>query len=131
MWPAGLTKETLYEGVFRRQKNIPCAIYRLDLTQQQFDTLKKSISLMYEHHLSYHYHLIGTIKCKFGIIHKRPHYYFCSQFVAEVLKNANIETIDKDPSITRPTDLTKIPNATLVFTGTVEDFCKKYKQPLF
>lgn len=125
IWPAGLTEESLLKGVFQLQSQSPCAIYRLRIDHEQYLRLKRLIQTMYAHRNAYKYHFLGIVKCQLGIIHKRPYYYFCSQFVAEVLENAQITHLPKDPSLMQPCDLTMLEGLECVYEGTVADLCRR------
>ena len=125
VWPAGLTEESLLRGIFQIQYTSPCAIYRLTIDHASFLRLKDQILIMYAQKQLYKYHLLGIIKCQLGIAHKRPYYYFCSQFVAEMLQNAKIVHLPKDPSLMKPYDLATLDGLECVYEGTVADLCHR------
>lgn len=125
VWPAGLTEESLLKGIFQIQYKSPCAIYRLSIDHARYLCLKEQILTMFAQKRSYKYHLIGIIKCQLGIVHKRPYYYFCSQFVAEVLQNAKIIHLPKDPSLMKPCDLIMLDGLECIYEGTVADLCRR------
>ena len=48
---------------------------------------------------------------------KRENYYFCSEFVSEVLINSGIFTTHKKPEEILPLDLLAVENKTLIYEG--------------
>ena len=48
---------------------------------------------------------------------KRENYYFCSEFVSEVLINSGIFNTDKKPEEILPLDLLAVENKTLIYEG--------------
>ena len=52
--------------------------------------------------------------------------YFCSHFVAEVLKRAQLIREDKASVLYLPKDFTKLPGAKMVFRGNLHDLSEAY-----
>ena len=53
---------------------------------------------------------------------KRKNAFFCSQFVASVLKESNVIDFEKDLSLVEPSDLPYSANFQLIFEGRLKDY---------
>ena len=104
--PAGFVYENLYDGVFAMFPESKCLIYKVNeirLFENNKDNLK--------------YNILGTSLVYFNIPRKRENYYFCSEFVSEVLINSGIFNTDKKPEEILPLDLLAVENKTLIYEG--------------
>ena len=130
--PAGLVKENLYSGVFAMYPNSRCLVYKINITSEQFDFLQDEINKFFENQDEYKYSVLGTVTAYFNKPHKREYYYFCSQFVAELLINSGIYKTDKLPEVIKPMDLLEIENKTFFYEGFInEDRAVKNSFTLF
>ena len=130
--PAGLVEENLYDGVFAMYPNSRCLVYKVNITDEQFTYLQNEINNFFENKDKYKYSVLGTVTAYFNKPHKREYYYFCSQFVAELLINSGIYKTDKLPEVIKPMDLLEIENKTLFYEGLInEDKAVKSNFTLF
>ena len=83
--PAGLVEEHMDGGFYRDQGNIPCAVLRMDVDDRVYYRAKDRICDMLVRREEFRYSVLGLLACKMGIPAEIPGYYFCSQFVAEIL----------------------------------------------
>ena len=88
---------------------------------KMFEYLNSSINTFFENKDNYKYSVLGTVTAYFNIPVKREYYYFCSQFIAELLINSGIYKTDKPPEIIKPMDLLEIKNKTLVYEGIIDE----------
>ena len=119
--PAGLVEENLYDGVFAMYPNSRCLVYKVNITDEQFTYLQNEINKFFENKDEYKYSVLGTVTAYFNKPHKREYYYFCSQFVAELLINSGIYKTDKLPEVIKPMDLLEIENKTLFYEGFINE----------
>ncbi len=119
--PAGLVEENLYDGVFAMYPNSRCLVYKVNITDEQFNFLQDEINKFFENKDEYKYSVLGTVTAYFNKPHKREYYYFCSQFVAELLINSGIYKTDKLPEVIKPMDLLEIENKTLFYEGFINE----------
>ena len=115
--PAGFVHENLYDGVFAMFPNSRCLIYKVKVTEEQFNKLKYEISLFEKNKDSLRYNVLGTSLIYLNRPIKRKNYYFCSEFVAEVLINSGIFITNKKPQEIFPLDLLSIENKSLIYEG--------------
>jgi len=115
----GFVEESFSTGVFKKNKNCECIVYRIKISEEQYKLLIKEISTFLEEQESFKYNFIGLITAGMNIKLKREKHYFCSQFVSELLIKANIINYNNPPEITRTTDLLTIETKEEVYKGFV------------
>ena len=123
--PAGFMRENIFTGVFGMFKKIPCEIYRIKVSNQQYCRFNKLISHFDKHTNSFSYNLLGLVTMPLGIPFQRKNKFVCSQFVAFVLHQTGIAKFNKDISLVTPDDLRKISNSELFYSG---DFKKLHDE---
>lgn len=115
--PGGIVTEN-ENGMLRKPlKNANCIILSASVSENMFEAVRSRIDNMLLNRNKYHYFLRGLFFCRLGIETHRENYYFCSQFVAEMLNCAGIRGIPKPPSLMQPLDFLKIPNLDCVYNG--------------
>lgn len=101
--PAGLVQEPM-DWYFKHRKTSPCTVFRLPITQQQYDRMKDYLDSMYRDNQSYKYNLIGAMACFFHLPVRRKKHFFCSQFVARLLQDTKVIEMPKSPDLMKPCD---------------------------
>ena len=120
--PGGLVAEN-ENGVLRKPlKNARCVILSASVPENVFEAFRSRIDNMLLNRNQYHYSLRGLFFCCLGIETHRENYYFCSQFVAEMLNCAGVRGIPKPPSLMKPLDFLKIPDLDRVFKGVLCEY---------
>jgi inositol transport system substrate-binding protein len=79
--------------------------YELDVTREEHENMTSLINEFQKERFSWKYDSIGLILTILHIPHKRKKHYICSQFVAELLENAKIMKLSKNPSLYVPNRL--------------------------
>ena len=87
----------------RRSSRSVC--YRLEISDASYEKMKKKLEDLKrkEHQLAYC--KIGVILCLMNVSFKFENRYFCSQFVAEMLKLDDSVLLKKDPALYLPNQL--------------------------
>ena len=80
--PSPLVREDVPGGYMARHPRTPCALYRLRVTDGQYDKISQKVEAMLCDGVKYRYSLLGSALCALDIAHERGYHYFCSQFVA-------------------------------------------------
>lgn len=115
--PAGLVHENVHAGVFGRNGDAPCALYRLMVSDHAHAAIAREIDEMLHASRSYRYSILGLILCKLGIAHTRPRRLFCSQFVASLLQAHASFPLPKPASVMRPMDFAGLPGLQCCYEG--------------
>lgn len=113
----GFANESLYDGVYKKFAGSECLIYRVRITQEQYDSLIQEISFFINEKEKYKYNFIGLFGILLNMPIKRKNHYFCSQFVSEVLIKSGIYQSDKSPELIKTNELLLIENMELVYQG--------------
>ncbi|WP_216667915.1 hypothetical protein [Sporosarcina jiandibaonis] len=116
----GFVREDIHSVIFRQAD---CAIYSLNITNDEFQKMYQYIQEIASNREKYRYNFIGL----FGVLFKKPikrkNAFFCSQFVASVLKESKIiDYAEEDLSLVKPSDLTHLANFELLFEGGLNDY---------
>lgn len=114
---AGFTKESIYDGVYRMFPNCRCVVYRISVTNEQYNKVKEIIEEFKEKRHQYRYNLLGLIYIVLHMDKPRKRHYFCTQFVSEVLTRSGIAKFDKPFHLVTTKDLMDMPNIQPVFEG--------------
>ena len=124
----GFVVENLYDGVYKKSANCRCLILRVKVTEEQYSLLRKHVENFSKEKGKYRYNFLGLYGILLNKPLKRENYYFCSQFVSEVLMKSNVHKSDKIPELTRTDDLYAIKNREILYEGFVNS---RYRIPAF
>ncbi len=115
--PAGFVKESADKGLLSLSPNAPCAVFRINVTEQAYSEIRSRLHHMYLNKSRYGYNYIGPVMCFFGIPLRVKNKYFCSQFVAETLARYNVIKLTKPASLYHPRDIEKMPELEKIYEG--------------
>ena len=128
LFPAGLVTESLQKGVMARCKNSPCVILQLSVSDEAYRRAKAFVNACFNQHSVYRYDILGLVCCKWNREFNRENYFFCSQFVATVLRESGCVKLAKSPSLIHPVDFLLLPGVKKVYEGTLGD-CRAMWEP--
>ncbi|WP_232329083.1 hypothetical protein [Metabacillus litoralis] len=115
----GFVREDIHSVLFNQAY---CAIFSLTITNHEYQKMYQYIQEIAAKKEHYRYNFIGL----FGVLFKKPikrkNAFFCSQFVASVLKESKVIDYDKDLSLVEPSDLPHSENFQLIFEGRLKDY---------
>lgn len=117
--PSPLVREDVPGGYMARHPRTPCALYRLIVTDGQYDKISQKVEAMLCDGVKYRYSLLGSALCALDIAHERGYHYFCSQFVASLLSESGALELPKPPSLMRPADFQRVRELELVYAGPI------------
>ena len=120
--PAGFVMESLNSSFYKRNGESRCKLVAIDVTEEQYSSIKKKLKVMYENRYDYKYNLMGLLLYGQNISLQRKYHRFCSEFVSEILKENNIMYSQKSPQKIRPIDLTRIENSSDIYEGTIRNY---------
>lgn len=119
---AGMVKEDVYSGVYRHFPATRCMVMRMKVDPEQKETLREILYRYYANREQYTYNLLGLLCVMMRIQYSPPNAYFCSEFVAGVLKEAGMGLWDKPCSQITPHHLSLHPGLELVYEGMLYDY---------
>ena len=118
MFPSGMKQEQLHSGFLKHNQKIPCGLYKLEVTDEQYNTACEYVENMFKNKKNHKFNLVGLVTCKFGIPLKRKNKMFCSEFVASTLKECGAVDFE-NPSLIQPVDLMEIAGIECLHKGTI------------
>lgn len=124
--PAGLASETISQGFYALHHTIPCQLYRLPVSDQDYMRVQLILDTLMQKQALFKYDILGTILCRLDIGHQRHNHRYCSWFIAELLGQLGILHFNKHYSLIRPIDFTAFPELELLFTGTVGQLASQF-----
>lgn len=118
----GFISENIEKGIFGKHKETRCTVYELNVTKRQYDHIQRELVRFKKHPERYGYNFLGVFSVFFHRAMDREYNYFCSQFVAAVLRNAEVDIFHKKPGLVKPGDFRKCTMLKPVFTGRLADY---------
>lgn len=115
----GFVREDLHSVIFEEAN---CAIYSLTIPEEEFQKMYEYIQNIAAKKENYRYNFIGLFGVLFNKPIKRNNAFFCSQFVASVLKESKVIDFDKDLSLIAPSELPHLADFQLVYEGRLLDY---------
>lgn len=114
--PATFNPEVIGTGTLGRFDNIPCEIYAVPMTEEQYLRMKGLIAYFCAFRRDFSYSLMGLIWVKLQKERELDRKFVCSQFVAYLLEQCGVP-LEKAACLYSPDDLRHIPDARLIYRG--------------
>lgn len=115
----GFVKEDMHNHLFQRAQ---CAVFKCTVDASAYKAMKDYVLAMERQHEKYKYNLSGLV----GVVLKkgfgRENSFFCSQFVAEVLRQGGMEVSGKTPSLIMPRDIFCADILQFLYSGPLADY---------
>lgn len=118
----GFVKEDIIYGTFGKFPKTQCALYSLTINRQQYDRLRTELNKFLTNRARYGYNFLGLLGVILGIPIQRSDKYFCSQFVATLLRDSGIYSFEKPTALVSPVDFRKCKKLTLVYKGELKAY---------
>lgn len=118
----GLVQESPHWGTFKRFPNTITKIVSLEISLDDYLKMKKYVEDMYSHKDDYHYNLLGVFLGYFNKAYDRDNYYYCSEFVEEVLAVGNLIGSNDFGVVVKPVDILTIPENKIIYEGLLKDY---------
>lgn len=115
----GIVEEHPKEGILGMY-SADCLIYKVTVTDEQYDAIKAEIEHMLANKNVYTYNFLGLLTLKLGIPFKRRHHFTCTQFVAYILEHNGVECLNSPYELAKPLDFLEI-KGEHIYSGKVND----------
>ena len=76
----------------------------------------------------YHYNYFGLFLAGANIYYKRKNFYYCSEFVKEMLVRNGIRSARALDDIIEPMQFLTLPDANHVYSGRLKDYAKSFEE---
>lgn len=124
-FPAGFVFENIRTNILGAQSSCFCRVFRLRITDENYDNLLKYCKTFEEEKEKYKYALLGAWLCLFRIKKVFKYKRFCSQFVAELLEKGAGIKMPYHPCLMRPKDFLNLENIEEIYSGTIKELSQK------
>ncbi len=105
----------------------PVTLYEISVPEETYFRIKSKIDFFIAYKSRMQYTILGVILAILRIPYKRKNTFFCSQFVAEVLKSVDIVPSHIDSALYLPGDLSTVPGVRLLFVGNMETLVYRFR----
>ena len=122
----GFIVEKLTRYLKPERKPFPCMLYEIPVPEQTYREISALLSGFVENKPLLRYNRLGVVLGLLHIARKRENHYFCSQFVAEILRQGQAVQLSKDSALYFPKDFEKIREARELFRGDLLGLTKQY-----
>lgn len=129
MFPAGPCKEYLNRGYLKRHPSIPCALYKVPVSDEAFERARKEVERFMAEPDRYGFNIAGLVFCQLGQPLRRESKYFCSQFVSEILTRSGALSLPKEPCLMKPSDYARILEPRCCYVGPIGRLHLRKKAP--
>ena len=89
----GLVMEDFSKNKLLKDANIH--VLSLEVSKEQYNELAQMLHSMYNQKELYHYSIIGLLAIIMNKPYKRKNFYYCSEFVSDILKESDVLYIDE------------------------------------
>lgn len=117
----GIINENIHTFVFARFPESDCALFEIDVSDEDYDRIKAQIDLCLENYDKATYSFLGAAAMRMGIVWRREIKFTCSQFVAVCLSRADGIKLPKDPYLMCPHDFPNIEGIRKIYDGKIKD----------
>ena len=101
---SGFIKEDINKGVFGADKNTKCGVYKVPVTETQYEDIAGIIRHFDLNKKGYGYNFVGLFSAAFGINVVNERRFLCSQFVDYVFSKGGVPLFNEKDGIVRPYD---------------------------
>lgn len=115
----GFVNENATTGIFR---NANCAIYKLDVTEEMYEKMRERVLAFERKKELYKYNFIGLFAVALNVELKRKHAYFCSQFVATIMNEADVKLFSVSPNLVKPEHFSETASFQTVYEGSLQTY---------
>lgn len=122
----GFRIETITKYVCSDREPYPCQLYEISVTPKKYERIKQLLLDFEANRASFKYARFGVVLALLRVPFRYRRHYFCSQFVAEVLKKSEAAELPKCPSLFMPCDFHKLKNASVRFVGDVSGLSRRF-----
>ena len=117
----GIINENIHAFVFARFPECNCALFEIDVTDEDYDRIKAQIDFCLDNYDKATYSFLGAALMRFGIPYRKELNFTCSQFVAVCLSRAGGIKLPKDPWLMYPHDFPNIEGIRKIYDGKIKD----------
>lgn len=122
----GFIVEDITRYLKRFRKPFPCELHEFEVTAEQYDIIKR---LVHEFAAKKQTYSFARWELIFGLFHMpivRQNRYYCSQFIADVLKESEVLQSKRNSARYFPKDFGKLAGGNMIFKGDLLGYVQKF-----
>lgn len=120
----GFVHEYINKGTFKRFYRTKAKIFSLEITEEQYESIRNNIEQIKNNKGNYKFNIIGLFAAGFHKEFKKYHSFYCAEFVKYVMEKAGINT--KLPKAIKPEDFKKLEGLQEIYGGLLRKYqCSK------
>ena len=119
----GFVHEYIDKGTFKRFYKTRAKVYSLEVTEEQYRSIKRNIDQIKNSKEDYKFNIIGLFAVGFHKKIKKQKSFYCAEFIKYVMEKADIKT--DLPDIAKPEDFKNIKELQEIYGGLL----RKYQSP--
>lgn len=123
----GFFTEKITRYIRSDRLSFPCQLYELEVSEDVYQSIKTILENFEKYNNFLRYTKFGLVMSLFHIPYRRRYRYFCSHFVADVLKYSLAAKLKKKSSLYLPNDLRKLDGMNRIFQGDLQGYLNQYK----
>ena len=116
----GFVHEQIDGGTFKRFKNTKAKIYRLEITDEQYDTIRNAINKFEDSKEEYKFNILGLFAAGFNVRITGKQSFYCAEFVKHILETAELEM--NLPQIIKPEHFKNIDGLKMIYIGKLKNY---------
>lgn len=116
---AGFAKEDFSHPFY---KDSVGRVYALQANFQEYEIIENQLHSFSLNPLAWHYNLLGLLPAYFQYSWDRSDHFFCSEFVATLLKSAGILSPLTRPSLMHPKDVIEAVHPSCIYDGRLQQY---------
>lgn len=119
---AGFVVENKDAGFYAKFTDTKIRLYRLPVDENTFNMTKDYLmqSVYGKEFLKYNF--LGAILSKINIAVPRVNKYFCSEYIATLMRECNVRRLKKSANICHPYDFLEFDDMELLYTGLLSEY---------
>ena len=122
----GFLVEKISKYIKPSTRSCDCCLYRLSVRKRVYNAAKRAVEIFVNLKNRLKYTKFGVVMCVMKIPYKKNSCYFCSQFVADILKKSKAAKLEKESALYLPSDFESIDGIQLNFQGSLHSFARHY-----
>lgn len=119
---AGFVREYIDDGLYKKKFNTLCRVYSINLSNEQYKTLIKKLTYFKENGREFKYDAKALLKFLYNEPKENDKKYVCSQFVAYLLEEADVDIFYKPYYLITPLDFYQLDNLTIEYEGLLSEY---------
>lgn len=118
----GFVIESPHTGTFKRFSDTRAIVLSVTVSEEQHMELTNMLEDMWKRRKEYRYNFVGLCLAYFHITWKRENYFYCSEFVGELLIKGRVSGVECLPSsVIQPMHFLRLPH-TQLYCGRLREY---------